>query len=78
MLARVRHPNVVTIYDADVIDGRIGLWMELVAGRTLEQVVAEGKRFDAARGGVSESICVARSARCTPLGCSIATSRRRT
>src|SRR5262245_27675490 len=36
LLARVRHPNVVTIYGADRIEGRVGLWMEFVRGRTLE------------------------------------------
>lgn len=36
-LARVRHPNVVTVYGADVNDGRAGSWMELVRGRTLEE-----------------------------------------
>jgi serine/threonine-protein kinase len=35
-LARVRHPNVVTVYGADVRDGAAGLWMELVDGQTLE------------------------------------------
>ncbi len=35
-LAQVRHPNVVTVHGADVRDGRAGLWMELVEGRTLE------------------------------------------
>ena len=37
LLAKVRHPNVVTIHGADQIDGHIGLWMELVRGRTLEE-----------------------------------------
>ena len=37
MLAKVRHPNVVTVFGADRIDGRVGVWMELVRGRTLEQ-----------------------------------------
>lgn len=36
LLARVRHPNVVTIYGAERIDGRVGIWMEYVDGRTLE------------------------------------------
>lgn len=36
LLARVRHPNIVTIFGADEIAGRIGLWMECVRGRTLE------------------------------------------
>lgn len=39
LLARVRHPNVVTIYGAERIDDRIGLWMELVPGRTLEAAI---------------------------------------
>ena len=38
-LARVRHPNVVTVHGADVRDGRAGLWMEFVHGRTLESWV---------------------------------------
>src|SRR5262245_25809979 len=41
LLARVRHPNVVTVYDADEIDGRVGLWMEFIHGRTLEQTLPE-------------------------------------
>ena len=40
LLARVRHPNVVTIYGAARVDGRVGLWMEYVRGRTLEQRLA--------------------------------------
>ncbi len=39
LLARLRHPNVVTVYGADRIDGRIGLWMELVKGRTLAEIL---------------------------------------
>jgi serine/threonine protein kinase/tetratricopeptide (TPR) repeat protein len=35
-LAKVHHPNVVTVYGADVRDGVAGLWMELVDGQTLE------------------------------------------
>jgi serine/threonine protein kinase len=45
LLARIRHPNVVTIYGAERIDGCIGLWMELVEGRTLEELIAAGRRF---------------------------------
>ncbi len=36
-LARVRHPHVVTVHGAERIDGRVGFWMELVAGETLAQ-----------------------------------------
>ena len=48
LLARVRHPNVVTIYGAERIGGRVGLWMEFVKGRTLEQALRDGRRFTAA------------------------------
>ena len=41
LLARVRHPNVATIYGADQVNNRTGLWMELVSGRTLEQVLQD-------------------------------------
>jgi TolB-like protein/tRNA A-37 threonylcarbamoyl transferase component Bud32 len=40
-LARVRHPNVITVHGVDVHDGRVGLWMELVRGATLEQGLHE-------------------------------------
>ena len=47
LLARVRHPNVVTIYGAEPIDGRIGLWMEFVKGCTLEEALRSGRTFTA-------------------------------
>ena len=46
-LARVRHPNVVTIHGADSADGQFGLWMEFVRGRTLRQIVEESGPFGA-------------------------------
>ena len=42
LLARVRHPNVVTLYGAERIGDEIGLWMEFVRGRTLEQMLGDG------------------------------------
>ena len=56
LLARVRHPNVVTIYGADRIDDRVGLWMEFVKGRTLEQVLQQGHVFDLRRSSESALI----------------------
>lgn len=41
LLARVRHPNVATVFGADRIDGRVGVWMELIEGRTLEEELRE-------------------------------------
>ncbi|HPW54481.1 MAG TPA: serine/threonine-protein kinase [Thermoanaerobaculaceae bacterium] len=40
-LARVRHPNVLTVYGADVHDGRAGLWADLITGQTLEERLAQ-------------------------------------
>ena len=40
LLARLRHPNVVTVYGAERIDGRTGIWMEFLEGRTLEAELA--------------------------------------
>lgn len=39
LLARVRHPNIATVYGAERIDGRTGIWMELVEGETLADEV---------------------------------------
>lgn len=35
-LARVRHPNVLTVYGVEVHDGRAGIWTDFIHGRTLE------------------------------------------
>ena len=48
-LARVQHPNVLAIHGADVRDGLVGLWADLLQGRTLEQRLAAGERFDEGR-----------------------------
>ena len=45
LLARVRHPNVVTIHGAERIGERVGLWMEFVHGRTLEDLLKSGRAF---------------------------------
>lgn len=37
--ARVRHAHVVTVHGVDDRDGRVGLWMELIRGTSLEQEV---------------------------------------
>ena len=41
MLARIRHRHVVTVFGAQQIDREVGVWMELVRGRTLSQMVRE-------------------------------------
>ena len=37
LLARVRHPNVVTVYGAERLNGQVGVWMEFIHGKTLEE-----------------------------------------
>ena len=39
MLARVRHPHVASVYGAGEHDGRAGMWMELVRGVNLEELL---------------------------------------
>lgn len=41
LLARLGHPNVVTVYGAEIHDGRVGLWMEFIRGRSLEQLLQD-------------------------------------
>jgi hypothetical protein len=66
LLARVRHPNVVTIYGAERIDGRVGLWME----------AARRSPRRKPRNWVSP--CATPYRRSTLPACCTATSRRRT
>jgi len=40
LMARVTHPNVVTVYGADESNGQVGIWMELIQGDTLKEIVA--------------------------------------
>lgn len=41
LLARVRHPNVLTVYGAETINGQIGIWTEFIDGHTLDRVLAD-------------------------------------
>ncbi|MEZ4449368.1 MAG: serine/threonine-protein kinase [Nannocystaceae bacterium] len=43
-LARLNHPNVVHIYEADVHEGRVYLVMELIEGVTLREWTRQGPR----------------------------------
>ncbi len=54
LLAKVKHPNVATVYGADERDGRVGIWMEYLDGPTLATKLREAGPFpvlDAARIG---------------------------
>lgn len=39
LLARVRHPNVLTVHGAERIEGRDGIWTEFIQGRTMAEIV---------------------------------------
>jgi len=59
-LARVRHPNVVHVYGAEEHDKRVGLWMELVRGESLEQIVATRGTFGAREAAaIGQDLCAA-------------------
>lgn len=47
LLARVRHPNIVAVYGADIFDGRVGIWMELIEGHTLSSLLHANGSFGA-------------------------------
>jgi eukaryotic-like serine/threonine-protein kinase len=56
LLARVRHPNVATVYGADRHDldgGRVGFWMEFIAGSTLAELLAEQGHFGAGEAALA-------------------------
>jgi serine/threonine-protein kinase len=47
LLARIRHQNVITVHGVGAHENRVGLWMELVRGATLEQQLAAHGPFSA-------------------------------
>ena len=62
-LARVRHPNVVTVYGAEHDSGQSGLWMELIDGETLaDAVLARGPMSPREAAGIGIDVCRAVSA----------------
>jgi serine/threonine protein kinase/tetratricopeptide (TPR) repeat protein len=63
LLSRVRHPNVVTVFGADRQDGRIGVWMEHIEGRTLaDQLTADGPFEPQEAASVGVDLCRALAA----------------
>ena len=54
-LARVRHPNVLTVHGVEVHDGRAGMWTDFVQGETLEERIASAGPL-----GVDEIAAIAR------------------
>jgi serine/threonine-protein kinase len=53
MLARVRHQNVVTVHGAQQVGNEVGIWMELVRGRSLGEIVAHDGPLGAEEAAVT-------------------------
>lgn len=63
LLARVQHPNVAKVYGTDQIDGRVGIWMEFVKGRTLANLLQTHGPFGAREAaGIGVDLCRALAA----------------
>ena len=63
LLARVRHPNVITVHGALEANGQIGIWMDFLHGRTLDRVVLDEGPMSAAEAAiVGDSLCRALAA----------------
>jgi len=52
LLAQIRHQNVVTVFGADEHNGRVGIWMEFVSGRTLKDILGDQGPFGAQEAAV--------------------------
>ena len=52
LMARVRHPNVVSVYGADEVEGIPGVWMEFIHGQTLKAVLQTQDLFGADEAAV--------------------------
>src|SRR5262249_873084 len=63
LLARVRHQNVIAVHGVDAHENRVGLWMDLVRGVTLEQQLAQHGNFSANEAGaIGVDLCRALAA----------------
>ncbi len=62
-LVKVRVPNLAAVYGAERRHGRVGIWMELVEGETLEAVLAQAGRFSAREAAlIGIDVCAALTA----------------
>jgi len=52
LLARLAHPHIVSVFGAERHDGRVGIWMEFLRGRTLSQRLREQGTFGAREAGL--------------------------
>ena len=61
-LARVRHPNVISIHGADRHNGQVGFWMDLVQGVTLAEQILAGPLSAGEAVHVGREVCRALAA----------------
>ena len=60
LLARIRHPNVVTVHGAMQVGDEVGIWMEFVRGKPLAQLVRdEGPRAADEAAVIGVTLCQA-------------------
>jgi serine/threonine-protein kinase len=63
LLARIKHPNVVTVYGADQAGASVGLVMEFIKGRPLSSIVENDGPFGAGEAAlVGRQVCSALAA----------------
>ncbi len=63
LLARVRHPNVVTVFGAECNADRVGIWMEMIRGRTLQDLLRDHGPLGAREASViGQDLCRALAA----------------
>jgi Tfp pilus assembly protein PilF/TolB-like protein len=63
LLARVRHPNVVSVHGVEAHGDRVGLWMEFIRGCTLEQLLERQGLFGAREATlIGQDLCRALAA----------------
>jgi eukaryotic-like serine/threonine-protein kinase len=63
MLAQVRHPHVASLYGAGEHEGQAGLWMELIRGITLEELLHSRGPMSASEAAlVGQDLCRALAA----------------
>ena len=62
-LARIRHPNIVTVYGAEQDSEHVGIWMEFIQGETLAKMVRDRGPMSAREVvGIGVDLCSALSA----------------
>ena len=60
LLARIRHQNVATVHGVAEHDGSVGLWMELVRGKSLEELLKANGPFGSRESiGIGIELCSA-------------------